>query len=61
MSGNTYKLDVLCENCDYCDEIEIPKGQKVDVFDCPKCGVAALKRDHNAFLRKNPPHTQSYV
>jgi len=55
MNENFYNLDILCENCDYVGQIEIPKGQKIDTFCCPKCGTESLKRDYNAHLKNRKP------
>jgi predicted RNA-binding Zn-ribbon protein involved in translation (DUF1610 family) len=55
MNGETYKLDVLCLNCDFFGELDIPKGQKTDFLICPKCGNNTLQRDFNADSRKARP------
>lgn len=38
----TYVVYVGCQNCDYEDETEIPKGVKIDAAECPECGCAEL-------------------
>ena len=37
-----YQLYCGCENCDYEDDTEIPKGTKVGDAECPECGCQSL-------------------
>jgi len=44
MIEETYKLEAVCDNCDYSGEVEIPKGTKVEEMDCPQCGCKELHK-----------------
>jgi len=38
-----YTPFVICNNCDLCQEIKVPKGIKIKEFDCPNCKCKTLK------------------
>ncbi len=42
MNEETYKANVMCGNCDFMGEIDIPKGVKISDKECPKCGCQEL-------------------
>ena len=54
MEKETYKQKILCTNCGFRKEIDIPKGVKVEGAECPNCGNKTLERDE-------PIETTSYL
>jgi hypothetical protein len=44
MSEDTYKLNVICENCDFKGEAVIQKGKLVSESKCPVCGNLTLRK-----------------
>ena len=47
MEGSNYDMHVFCKNCHFRGKITIPKGVRVDDFECPQCSVKDLDRDSN--------------
>jgi len=43
-SDETYRMPVICYNCDFKGEIDIPKGTQVKETLCPKCGNKTLRK-----------------
>ncbi len=52
--STTYKIYVLCGNCSFRKEIEIPKGTLISETPCPECGNLTLDKDHNAHIFHRP-------
>lgn len=44
MNEEKYKAKVICGNCGFDEEIEIPKGTKIDDMECPHCGCQDLTK-----------------
>ena len=38
----TYDIYVECCNCNFHDRIDIKKGNRIDIVDCPNCGCDSL-------------------
>ena len=49
-NSKTYKAKVYCKNCDLNQEIDIPKGVKIDETACPNCGTTELEKYVNVNL-----------
>ena len=45
--NKTYKVKVICGNCDFNDEIEIKKQLPVERHRCPNCDCTSLKKQTN--------------
>ena len=43
-SDETYQMPVICYNCDFKGEIDIPKGTQAQETLCPKCGNKTLRK-----------------
>jgi predicted nucleic-acid-binding Zn-ribbon protein len=43
MSDENYQKAVVCENCDFKGEANIPKGTPMQEAICPKCGNRTLR------------------
>jgi len=41
---NIYKMNVVCNNCDFKDEIDIEKGKAIEDKECPNCGLCELNK-----------------
>lgn len=44
MPYDTYRAYVRCANCDSYNDVEIPRGNLIKDFPCPKCGCKSLWR-----------------
>jgi len=42
-SDDTYKVPVICMNCDFRDRIDVPKGTHIEENACPRCGNKTLR------------------
>jgi hypothetical protein len=53
----TYTVLVDCENCEYSDTAELPKGTKISDATCPECGCTELVRHEQPYggdVRREP-------
>ena len=44
MADKTYRVGVVCVNCDFRGEIDIPKGTQIKEAPCPECGNKTLRK-----------------
>lgn len=45
MSKNTsYFIYAVCDNCDLCEQVKIPKGILIKDFECINCKCKTLKK-----------------
>ncbi len=42
--AETYRMPVICYDCDFKGEMDIPKGIGVGETLCPKCGNKTLRK-----------------
>lgn len=40
---DTYQKKVRCSNCSYEGIIDVEKGKRIDVSNCPQCGLKDLQ------------------
>jgi|GEM_PF-2553615 len=38
----TYKIKVMCNNCENIQDLDIEKGKKISDAECPNCGCKEL-------------------
>lgn len=57
MNEEKYKEKVICENCGFDGEIEIPKGTRINDMECQNCGCQDLtKKPIYRHMQLRPKH-----